>query len=358
MHSNFFFNVSWVGQLVVGFGLFLCSLFIEYQVFIHFISPPSLAVLICVTLEGGKVAAVIWHYYLGCLGTDAYPFSIRISSLVFRFGLVLLSILCSMLFFTSRLDRPNLDQVRQERLQKLTSQKSDAIETMRRQQEQEVAVLDRLQVREMKQMETHIGGRIDRLDALLVKEMDNVVGGVFKGRRYLELEQRLAQEKKGAGHDLNVLQTRHALGQQHLREEQSALMASFNIEFTGQRQQILNADFTDDEQANDEHIIALLKTIKTMFGLEVRPLQFVFFFSILISLLMETGIMLSFATITTIIAPVLHEHHIEELQMESVRLRSGSAQAREESRHQASMARVRRATENISQEAAALGESL
>ena len=351
MHTNFFFNSSWIGQLLVGFGLFLCSLFIEYQVLIHFVSPASLAILLCVALEGGKVAAVIWHYYLGCLGGEAYPFSIRLSSAVFRFGLIILSILCSMLFLTARLDRPNLKQVQQQRLQELAHRESATTEIMRRNHKQITSTLARQQEQAIKETEKRTGIRIDGLNALLLKEMNNVVNGVFKGPRYQELKLRLAREKENARQELNVLRNRHEREHKRLQQTQSSSLDRIRSDFDTKRQQLLTSDFADDEQANDGRIVALLKTVQTMFHVQIRPLQFVFCFSILISILMETGIMLSFATITSAIAPVLQERHIEELELEAVRLRSESAQAREETRHRASMDRVQRAAENIFQEA-------
>ncbi len=358
MRTGYFFNGSWAGQLLIGFGLFLCSLFIEYQVLIHFISPPSLAVLLCVTMEGGKVAAVIWHYYLGALGDGAYLPSIRIASAVFRFGLVLLSILCSMLFLTSHLDRPNLARVREQRLQQLTREEERIIGRKTRDYQQAAAALTREQRREAEDSARQGGRRIDELESLLLKEMNNVVGGVFKGKRYRELARRLAAEKKAAAHQAQSMRVRQFGEQQQLRRELEDSLAAIRRDFAAKKQRLLEKDFTDDEAVNDARIVALLKTMRTMFGLDVRPQQFVFFFSILVSLLMETGIMLAFATITTAIAPVLQERHIGEMELEATRLRAETVQAREETRHHASMAMMKQAAENIVGEAASAGDHI
>ena len=358
MRTGYFFNGSWAGQLLIGFGLFLCSLFIEYQVLIHFIIPPSLAVLLCVTLEGGKVAAVIWHYYLGALGDGVYLPSIRIASAVFRFGLVLLSILCSMLFLTSHLDRPNLARIRGQRLQQLNQEKERIIERKTRDYQQAAADLTREQRREAEASARQSSRRVDQLEALLLKEMDNVVGGVFKGKRYREIAQRLASEKETADNQVKSMRLRHFNEQQQLRREQADSLAAIRRDFAEKRQRLLKADFTDDEAVNDVRIVAFLKTMQTMFALDLQPRQFVFLFSILISLLMETGIMLAFATITTAIAPVLHERHIGEMELEATRLRAETVQAREETRHHASMARIKQAAENIVGEASSAGDHI
>jgi hypothetical protein len=71
-----------------------------------------LALLLAVTLECGKISAIIWHYYLHHLSEHDYPTPVRLTSLFFRLGLVFLSLLCSMLFLSARLDRPGLEKVR------------------------------------------------------------------------------------------------------------------------------------------------------------------------------------------------------------------------------------------------------
>jgi len=358
MRTNYFFNGSWVGQLLIGFGLFLCSLFIEYQVLIHFITPQSLAILLCITLEGGKVAAVIWHYYLGYLGDEGYLLSIRISSAVFRSGLFLLSILCSMLFLTSHLDRPNLGRVRSARLQRLNAEKERMVSQILKYQKNQAAALDKKQQQEMTATITRSGHRIDQLEALLLKEMNNVVGGVFKGRRYREFERRLAAEKEAAAQQMAKLRAGQIRERQELHDRQARELAAVRKDFATRQQRLLSSGLADDEEVNDARIVALLGTLHTMFGAHIRPRQFVFFFSILVALLMETGIMLAFATITTAIAPVLHERHIGELEQEAIRVRSESMLAGEETRHRASMAGAQQTAENMIREAAAAGSAI
>ncbi|MCI5212120.1 MAG: hypothetical protein D3910_25825, partial [Candidatus Electrothrix sp. ATG2] len=64
MFLSVFFKGSWLVQLIVGIGLFACSFFLEYRVLRSFFSPQPLALLLAVTLECGKISAIIWHYYL------------------------------------------------------------------------------------------------------------------------------------------------------------------------------------------------------------------------------------------------------------------------------------------------------
>ncbi len=351
MRTNVFFNGSWAGQLLVGCGLFLCSFLIEYRILLHFISPAPLALFLALTLEGGKVAAVIWHYYLGYLAADAYPLSVRFTSLVFRSGLFTLSMLCSMLFLTAHLDRPNLARVRQERIAAITARAREKAGLIR----SRYAEKRNLLLARHKEETTGIAGRhqerIDRLERLLRGEMDNVVNGVFKGPRYRELELRLRQEEATQRRELETARQRQEDEITGLEERLDRELTALQDETDRRLRQVASADYADDEEVNDPRIVALLNTVDAIFHHRWQPLQFVFFFSILISLLMEAGIMLAFATITMAIAPVLHARHVEELEKEAARVRAEGAVEQETIRHRAAMEQVRRAGSAIMEQA-------
>ncbi len=347
MRTNFFFNGSWIVQLFVGFGLFGCSFFVEYQILIHFISPQPMALFLAVTLEGGKVAAIVWHYYLGYPTKGTYPLTIRLTSLMFRFGLVTLSLLCSMLFFTSHLDRPNLTAVKAARstlIEQQTARDEESIKKQYRQREQNLLDIQYRQRREMRQRRDT---EIQRLEALLIKEMDNVVNGAFKGQRYLEFERRIDKEKAAAIGNLTELQQQHTTQLTMLTSSLDTALNDLRSKDSRLRAAVAQKDFTGVEQAHDKRVVALLNTIKSIFNLQILPLQFVFFYSILISLLMETGIMLSFATITVAIAPVLHARHMSALEQEACRVKTEGTAEKDMVYHHAAMDRVRKATRRV-----------
>ncbi|MFP7753712.1 hypothetical protein ACLG6S_03495 [Thermodesulfobacteriota bacterium B35] len=351
MRTNIFFNGSWAGQLLVGCGLFLCSLLIEYRILLTFLAPASLALLLTLTLEGGKVAAVIWHYYLGYLSADAYPSSIRLTSLVFRSGLFILSMLCSMLFLTAHLDRPNLTRVRQERLAAITARARAETERVRARFGEKRRLLMMRQQEERASVTSRYQTRIDRLENLLRREMDNVVNGVFRGPRYRELERRLQEEEASLQQELEACRQRQEKAARNLEEGLEAELRTLQSDTDRRLRQVASADYSTDEEVNDPRIVALLNTAAVIFHHRWQPLQFVFFFSILVSLLMEAGIMLAFATITMAIAPVLHARHLEELEKEATRVRAEGAVAQETIRHRAAMEQVRRAGSHIMEQA-------
>ncbi len=351
MRTNLFFTGSWAGQLLVGCGLFLCSFLIEYRILLHFLSPALLALFLSLTLEGGKVAAVIWHYYLGYLSAEAYPLSVRITSFLFRFGLFALSMLCSMLFFTAHLDRPNLARIRKQRLAAVMASSRDQADRIRARYAGRRKLLLERQQREIAAITGRHAGEIATLETMLRREMDNVVNGVFRGPRYREIDRRLQGEKELLARELDTARQRHLRAANAMEARLDQELASLRAETARQRQQVLRADFATDPEVNDPRIVALLTTVDAIFHHRWQPLQFVFFFSILISLLMEAGIMLAFATITMAIAPVLHALHVKELEKETVRARAEGAVEQETIRHRAAMEQVRRAGDRIMEEA-------
>jgi len=350
---SYFFKGSWVVQLIVGTGLFLCSFFLEYQIILSFLTPSLLALFLTITLELGKVSAIVWHYYLNRLSSMEYPTSIRITSSIFRIGLMFLSLLCSQLYLSYHLDRPNLEKVKNSDLQVVKQnlkKKLDRLEIefarernlMLERQEKEIAT-------EMQQWDK----RIEKLESLLLLEMDNVVNGVFKGPRYRELERRLAKEKNNRQRVLENLHKRHI---EELAKLNTLFDSKFQKTIEEARQQELKIekkDYTADERANDPRIIAFLKVIEEVFNYSLLPLQFVFFFSFLLSGLMEAGIILAFSTITIALAPVFQVYHQEAVEKEALLARVSGEVNRDNVKYMAKINKIYNAGKQVVQKAEA-----
>jgi len=139
MHLPGFFRLGWIVQLLVGVALFSVSFLIENLVLKSFFAAPLIALTLAAALELGKAAAIVWHRYLSLSTGGGYPWATRIFSMLFRFGLLGLSVVCSLLYFGVQLDRPNLEAVRatelaavdkelQERLGRLDAEQKNRAE--------------------------------------------------------------------------------------------------------------------------------------------------------------------------------------------------------------------------------------
>lgn len=101
MNFTKFFKLSWSIQLIVGIAFFSASLIIEGLVLQSMLAIPLLAWFIAIVLELGKAAAIVWHRYLVVQVETPYPGSTRFASASFRLGLLFVSTVCSLMFFTS-----------------------------------------------------------------------------------------------------------------------------------------------------------------------------------------------------------------------------------------------------------------
>lgn len=210
---KWFFKINWLIQLVVGIGLFTLSFLIENQVLQAFLNAPLIALFLALMLEIGKAMAIIWHRYLRIRNAHHYSVVMRTLSSVFRGGLVLLSLLCSLLcsllYLAQQLDRPYLQQVRSQALQQIESDLDQQQQRLQAEQVDRLATLRARQQNEYTQTKAVINTRTAQLESWLHAEMNNVIGGVFKGPRYLEFEQQLTQHREKSEQQLIALATRH-----------------------------------------------------------------------------------------------------------------------------------------------------
>lgn len=273
-----------------------------------FLATPALALVLTLALETGKALSIIWHRYMTIYADkQTYPLITRMMSNLFRTGLVVLSLLCSLLFLGNHLDRPQLEAVRSAELQTIQIRQDKTLKQLQQKEAQHVSQLKQRQAQEYADLNQQHQSRIDVLQANLNKEMNNVVSGVFKGKRYLEFERLLENEKAQLATALASLSQRHLQQTITLTQTVQHKMAQQRRDVQAKAEQqkafIIANDYATDERVNDAHIVSFLKLTQAVFKLNVLPLQFVFGFSILLSLLMEIGIFIAFDTITITLFP-------------------------------------------------------
>lgn len=355
MASQYFFKISWLIQLCVGISLFSVSFLIEKRVLEAFITTSWLALLLAISLELGKAVSIIWHRYMSFQPATGYPFSVKLSSNLFRIGLVALSMVCSLLFLSNNLDRPNLKPVKQEAINQNKVRLNEKLKRIDRQKQERLELFKKNQDEEYQRLKNSFSERIKLLQKALRKEMNNVINGTFKGPRYAEIQSRLKTEKKHADKTLKELLRNNK--QAFIAEQKSVL-----IEFQQKQEkayekadinqaQIQTNDFANDERANDSRIVSFLKVLKSIFGLSIFPLQFVFIFSMLISLLMEIGILLAFNTITLSILPALQASHEADLNEDILKNKAKQEVKKDEIHHKQAMNKIRNTAENVMEKA-------
>lgn len=352
-----FFRITWTIQLGVGIALFSVSFLIENRVLHTFFAAPAIALTLAVALELGKAAAIVWHRYLSLCGDTSYPRATLFFSATFRIGLVVLSVLCSLLYLGVHLDRPNLESIRAAELAAIDTRKQadlGRLDADRERREGDELARRRGELEDTRQVHQR---QIDELESLLRAEMGRVVGGVFKGPRYQELARRLGEARAARETALTALSER-----QHRESAQSA--AALAREFDGarrslvaeaeaRRRAVLESSFDQDDRTQAPMVMTLIRMSADCFGRRVTAPQFVFVFALFLSVLTEVGILLAFDTVTLAVIPALAAQHREAVMQETLLAEVEGTATRDAIRHREAMERVRKGADRVAERAQA-----
>jgi hypothetical protein len=318
---KWYYNVSWALQLAVGLVLFGVTAVLETVVLAAYLGSLWLAVCIAAGLEAGKVLAVVLYRLLNGQVEVPYPRGVRWMTIGFRSLLLGLSAACSLMFLALHLDRPALEQVRAA---DLAAAETHYREDLARVQAGYVERRDRLLARFAEQerrehavLEQRYLARIAALESQLDAEMNRVVGGEFKGKRYKEIESRLAAEKDGytqalAALDKAVLERPAALIER-LEEERRTREAELTARRTAGLAAIRSNDYQGDVRVEHPMARAFVNLLGAIFTHPPTTLQFAFWFALFLSLTMELGIWVAFEHLTLARLPVFTAGHRAEL---------------------------------------------
>ncbi len=186
-------------------------------------------------------------------------------------------------------------------------------------------------------------------------EMDNVINGTFKGERYKELGRLIELERTAHRINLQKISARHQMERSGSLSEQIEKNESSRMDVLDdlkeQREILMQKDYSMDERVNDPRIVALSKTVEAVFGWLFEPLQFVFVFSVLISILVELGILIAFDTITAAMLPTLMAQHEAEIETEVLRTRMAGEAQREDILHDSELNRGHKRADRTMDEA-------
>jgi hypothetical protein len=343
---RYFYYVFWIIEVLAGVGLFTISFLLQNEVLQAFMSSAMLALLLAVFLEAAKVAAIVWHRYFVSLDLASYPDSIRMTSFLFRLGLLGLSMLCSVIYLSSHLDRPYIKQIQSEEIGRQESIARQSMEELNKEQEQSRINLQAKQKDELDAKRLSGQQRVLTLERILKDEMDNVVNGVFQGPRYTEINKRLEQAYTQNSQDLAEIKERQFKEQQalnqFLQQQKQALDAKNQQQLAIGREAVLKNDYANDERVNHPMVVAFLNVTKSMFDWRLEPLQFVFTFSILTSVLIELGILLSFDTVTLSIHSLMVKQQAYEIDKEVLKANVQAKKTSEDIKHEADMELIKK----------------
>ncbi len=358
MFKKAMFALTWTMLIVVGCGLFLLSFVIESKVLTSLLkSSPLTGVASALLLETSKGLAVIWNRYFALHGESFHRPATATVVRGYRLLLLLLSVICSLLFFGVNLDRPNLETVRANDLAALDQSAKQAREEIRATAAARMKRLSDAQQRELETLTRHLHERVERLARQLSDEMDNVVKGEFVGKRYRAIEKRLENAKRAESVELRALAKRQREEREKLDARVSAWRSSrleaIEQDYARRAREMRQGDYGGDNRVYHPMIVAFAQMCKALLGWSPQPLQFVFVFSVLISVAMELGIVHSLETATSAVFPILAAQHQSEVDKNIAAARIDAESAAQKMRHRATLSTagdyLRRATEALKQ---------
>jgi len=318
---KWFYNISWSLQLGVGLILFGVTAVLEAMVLAAYLESLWLGACVAAGLEAAKVLTIVLYRILNGHAGVPYPRGVRRLTLGFRGMLFGLSAACSVMFLAQHLDRPGMERVRAADLaaaetryrRDLAAAQAGDIER----RDRTLALFAEEDKRAREALTQRYRPSIAALEARLDAEMDNVVGGEFKGKRYKELQARLAEEKGAYDQALAALERaaaarpRDALERlERKRREREAQLAA---RYASEAAAIRNADYQGDARVEHPMARAFVGVLAAVFERRPSTLQFVFFFALFLSLTMELGIWVAFEHVTLARLPVFAAGYRAEL---------------------------------------------
>lgn len=351
MHLTHFFRLGWLVQLLVGLALFSVSFVIELAVLRHILSGLVMTLVLAAALELGKAAAIVWHRYLKQAPEVQYPDSTRLISGVFRGGLVVLSVLCSLLYIGVQLDRPHLAAVRAADLTAVETRLKTELQRLELAAEQRTRAAEQQRREQAAALEAQHRERVADLTQRLNAEMDNVVGGTFKGPRYEVFQERLAQaevQRDAALRDLTARQGAESRAEAAaLARELAQARAAAQTSADAQRRAIQDGDYETDDRAHHPLVAGFIRTVRAVTGQVITAPLFVLGLALFLAVLMELGILLAFETVTLVMLPALQVQHREAVSTEALMAEVDGTATRDDIRHREAIERIRKSADHL-----------
>lgn len=288
----------------VGLVAFAVSFIFELIMLFSFTANLFLSVALTMVLECSKLLLTIFHRFVE---DKKYKISdsVRTMSFLFRFGLVFISVLCSLAYFAASLDRPNLEQVKtddksrvaksfDEKLAMLNSQRQKRLDTIRNEIREKYTTRNQ-------ELDALYLPKISELEGLRKNEFDRVINGVRKGAYWSEYDRQLQELKSEYKSEKDL---RRASEDTEMNQYIPGIEAEFQKKIDtaisnkeSALTEISTNNYELDDRAKNQKIVSLLTTLDKGMGINISYLAFAILLSILTSLLLELAIYLAFSYI-------------------------------------------------------------
>jgi len=308
-----FYKISWNLQLFAAILLFSASFLIQLSVLNTLLESFIYAVLITTGFELSKgLSIILYRHFTANHQQQKYPFSIRIFTLFFRTGLVAISIYASMNLVAGYLYAPHKQSIQTQELNNERAHYRTSLDELTQLHLQEKkAIQTRMNVTYKQRLlatQQHTQQQITLLSSALKKEMNNVQNGIFKGKRYKEIDLQLKQVKtEGFSEQQAITQLHESAIAKVLKGEKNRYSfeaAQLKTAHDARISHIEQKDYAKDSRVEDKNTYAFIQMVNQVTPFEWSPLEVAFFFSLALSVLMELGIIIGIENIALSYLPI------------------------------------------------------
>jgi hypothetical protein len=309
--------------VIVGLLAFAVSFTFELIMFFSFSGNIFLSLALTMVLECSKLLLIVFHRFVE---DKEYSIAenVNVMSSIFKSGLLFVSVLCSLAYFASSLDRPNLEIVRSadesrvtqnfdEKISAIQSQRQERLDTIRNEVKGKYS-------KRYHELDSRYLPEISKIENLRKREFDRVIGGVRKGpywheydRQLQELKSEYKAEKDRLRADEDAELNLYIPGIEN--EFQKKLDSTMNNKESA-LEEISTNNYELDDRAKNKHIVSLINTLEYGLGISISYLSFAMLLSITTSLLLELAIYLAFNYVVmfynSVINPTKHDSIYEQ----------------------------------------------
>jgi len=295
-------NILWIFLIMIGIGAFLISLFLEFLVILSVTANYHFALVLTLVLECSKVLAIIFHRLVSDNKGYSIPDSVILLYNSFKLGLVVLSVICSIAIISQSVDQPNIDKIKTDDKKLVEDSYNEKLTLV---QSQRQLRLDKI-TSEIKQKYL---SRYQELDALFLpkiketeklrdNEFKNLVNGVRKGPFWYEYDRQLQDMKdEYTTKKDKLISTENTELNDHITSIETEFQKKIDDaikEKDTAMTTIYTNDYKSDERVRNRIIVSFLRTLERGLGLKIEYLTFALVLSLLISVLLELSIYITF----------------------------------------------------------------
>ncbi|MEZ4529133.1 MAG: hypothetical protein R2941_24740 [Desulfobacterales bacterium] len=301
--SRIVWTVIQVFYLFIGAGAAFVSFLMEKEVFVRITQQPEFSFWMVSILESAKVMTIIVYGFLFRTRDAEIGAGTRFIVKFFQISLIGLSITCSLALVSFSLDRPNLEKVRADDAEQIEALYRERYTLLQKNRHAETAGLraaaQEASKQEIQGLREYYEPRIRELRAEMRREMDNRVGSQFIGPRYKEFERLLEKTEAEFARKQAALSLKSggvAYENALARKEEQYRQAELQLLHwrTGELEKIHADTYSHNDRAGNPLVSAVLRTFNEGMHVNIRQISVVCFFSLLMAILLETAIYVSF----------------------------------------------------------------